>query len=113
VRLPGLDNAVLDAGKVRHYLLAHTHPVGRFKASFFVSLGYSALDWERLAADLLRHAIEYSAVPRETSQYGQKYEVRGTLTGPADKSAVLVTIWIVRCGEDFPRFVTAFPGTGP
>ena len=44
------------------------------------------------------------------SPYGQKYEVHARLTGPAGRSAEMVAVWIVLAGEDFPRFVTAYPG---
>jgi len=36
--LPNADRAVIDPAKIRDYLLAAAHPVGRFKARFFVSL---------------------------------------------------------------------------
>jgi hypothetical protein len=35
--------------------------------------------------------------------------IRDTLTGPAGRSAQVVTVWVVRVGEDFARFVTAYP----
>ena len=44
------------------------------------------------------------------SAFGDKYEVRGTLVGPAGRAATIVTVWIVLAGETAPRFVTAFPG---
>jgi len=110
VKLPGVEHAVVDAAKIRDYLLSDSHPVGRFKAAFFVSLGYSAADWELLAADLRGHARDNDAVASELSEYGQKYEVRGRIEGPVGKVAVLVAVWIVLRSEGFPRFVTAFPG---
>jgi hypothetical protein len=42
--LPNADRAIVDPAKVRDYLLSH--PVGRFKAAFFLSLGYSQDRWE-------------------------------------------------------------------
>lgn len=110
MRLPGLDRAVVSGSKIRDYLLSDSHPVGRFKAAFFAALGYSAGRWEDLAADLQRHALDNQASATEANQYGQKYEVRGTITGPTGRGAILVVVWIVLRGEDFPRFVTAFPG---
>ena len=110
VKLPGVDRAVVNASKIRDYLLSDSHPVGRFKAAFFTSLGYSAAGWEALAADLRRHALDNEASAIEANEYGQKYEVRGMLTGPAGKTAVVVAVWIVLLGQDSPRFVTAFPG---
>lgn len=110
MRLPGVDRAVVEAAKIRDYLLSDSHPVGRFKASFFVALGYSAPAWEGLAADLRRHAMDNEALATEANQYGQKFEVRGSLAGPTGRSAAVVAVWIVLRGEDLPRFVTAFPG---
>jgi hypothetical protein len=35
--LPGSEHAVIDAAKLRDYLLSYEHPVGRFKAAFFAA----------------------------------------------------------------------------
>ncbi len=110
MKLPAVERAVVDAAKIRDYLLSDSHPVGRFKAAFFLALGYSAADWEVLAEDLRSHAAANDAVAGVPSEYGQKYEVRGRIGSPAGKGAILVAVWIVLRGEDFPRFVTAFPG---
>ena len=109
MKLPGVDRAVVNAEKIRDYLLSDAHPIGRFKAVFFAGLGYSLGDWRVLAADLRDHAVGYEASATESNEYGQKYEIQGTMAGPAGK-AVVVAVWIVLHGEDFPRFVTAFPG---
>jgi hypothetical protein len=45
----------------------------------------------------------------ERTQYGQQYAIRATLVGPSGSSADVTSVWIVRTGEDFPRFVTAYP----
>jgi len=110
VNLPAAERAWIEAAKVRDYLLGREHSVGRFKAVFFESLGYSAEEWEALRADLLALAIAGEATLCEQTKYGQKYQVRGTLKGPSGRSASVMTVWIARWGEDVPRFVTAFPG---
>ena len=110
MRLPGADRAVVSADKTREYLLSDAHPVGRFKAAFFGGLCYSAAEWDVLAADLRGHAMENEASATEANEYGQKYEIRAIMAGPSGKTAVVVAVWIVLRGEDFPRFVTAFPG---
>lgn len=110
MKLPGLDRAVVYDAKIRDYLLSDSHPVGRFKAAFFVELGYSTVGWETLAADLRSHALDNEAIAREANEYGQKYEVCGIIKGPAGKTATVVAVWIVLRDEDFPRFVIAFPG---
>jgi hypothetical protein len=55
--------------------------------------------------------VRDEAVATEASRYGQKYAVRGSLEGPTGRTAVVVAVCIVLRGEDFPRFVTAFPGS--
>lgn len=109
MRLPGVHAAHVDPAKVRDYLLSHTHPLGRHKAAFFAEMGYSASDWECLAADLRRHAAEHPAVSVRLSRYGRSFEVRGSMRGPSGSAALVTTVWIVLRGEDHPRFVTAYP----
>jgi len=109
MKLPGGDRAVIEPAKIRDYLLSAAHPVGRFKAAFFASLGYDDEGWDRLRDDLLDVAAGDSAVPGGPSAYGTKYEVRASLTGPNGRSAEIVSVWIVLHAERVPRFVTAFP----
>lgn len=109
-RLPNVDHAIISQSKVCDYLLSRSHPIGRFKAVFFAALGYTVEHWQRLQADLMQLARFGEAVPGRKSPYGQKYEVRGTLTGPFGRRADLVTVWIVLHGEMYPQFVTAYPG---
>ncbi|MEE9162591.1 MAG: hypothetical protein V3U35_06420, partial [Candidatus Neomarinimicrobiota bacterium] len=110
-RLPNPDRAVIDAAKLRDYLLSTAHPVGRFKAHFFASLGYSAENWEQLDTDIRDLIAAAEAHPRVKTEYGQKYEVRGSLTGPGGRRAEIVTVWIILAGEEVPRFVTAYTGS--
>ena len=108
--LPGAEGAVVEPRKLRDYLLSPSHPLGRFKAAFFARLGYTQEAWGVLSADLRRHAESGEASAAQAFRFGQKYEVTGILKGPAGKEAEVVSIWIILAGEDFPRFVTAFPG---
>jgi hypothetical protein len=110
VKLPCAERAVVDAAKVRDYLLSSSHPVGRFKAQFFIGLGYSQERWELLVNVLRRHATDGTSKELDKSAYGRKFAVRGSILGPAGRSAKLVSIWILLPGADTPRFVTAFPG---
>jgi hypothetical protein len=110
VELPARDRAQIEPSKVRDYLLSKAHPVGRFKAAFFEALGYSASDWPRLESDLRQLAMTGDATPGRLTEYGQHYEVRGTLNGPSGRAAQVMTIWIVRSNQETPRSITAFPG---
>ena len=110
MKLPGAQRAVIEAAKIRDYLLSTSHPVGRFKTPFFTSLGYTSTNWQHLEADLRNLAVTGDAQPGQPSPYGQKYEIRGILNGPSGKSPEVVTVWIILSGGDVPQFVTAFPG---
>jgi hypothetical protein len=102
---------IIDPAKLRDYLLDPNHPRGATKARFFQSLGYSRLAWRRLDADLRRaHSSQIVQLERLT-EYGRKFRMVARITGPNGRSAVVVSIWIVRTGESVPRFVTAFPGS--
>jgi hypothetical protein len=107
--LPNPDRALIETAKVRDYLLSEAHPVGRFKAAFFVALGYSTDRWELLRDDLMTLARTGPAAPGKASAFGRMFEVDGILTGPSGRPAFVKTVWIVRANEDAPRFVTAFP----
>lgn len=110
MRLPGAERSVVDPAKVRDYLLSPSHPVGRFKAQFFLGLGYIQEQWAVLATDLERHALDGVAQEGEASPYGRKFEVRGNLVGPSGRGAAVIAIWIILHGTDSPRLITAFPG---
>ena len=110
MKLPGVENAVVDPKKIRDYLLSTSHPLGRFKATFFLALGYTTSNWDLLARDLRTLAEQQEAVPSSENDYGQKYTVQGILKGPSGRTSEVVTVWIVLTGELAPRFVTAFPG---
>jgi hypothetical protein len=78
VRLPNADQVVVADAKVRDYLLSPSHPVGRFKSSFFAALGFTVANWEDLREAFLSLARSAEADPGQISPYGQKYDVRGT-----------------------------------
>lgn len=110
MKLPGAERAIIDPRKLRDYALSRTHPVGRFKAVFFASLGYSLDNWEALEAVLRSAAIEVEAEIGERTSYGRKYRIRSILRGPGGRSAEIVSVWIVLEGEAVPRLVTVMPG---
>ncbi len=108
--IPNRDRAFIAEEKVRDYLLSSVHPIGRHKARFFYRLGYRQECWRELAMDLEQVLLENPVVNRMQTNYGEKYIVEGRLKGPAGESAKVVTAWVIKTGEDFPRLVTAYPG---
>ncbi|MDO8681146.1 MAG: hypothetical protein Q7R30_21730 [Acidobacteriota bacterium] len=110
--LPNADAAVIEPAKLHGYLLSREHPIGRFKARFFTALGFSAAQWDELETAFRLQHLTRDATPAESGPHGQAYEIRAILKGPGGSSAPVVSVWFVRVGEQYPRFVTAYPG-GP
>jgi hypothetical protein len=108
MKLPNPDEAVVEAAKVRDYLLSSEHSVGRFKATVFMAAGYRRDDWDLLRHDLLATA-QLDARALESTPYGQKYAVAAILQGPAGRPLTVQVIWFVSAGETFARFITAYP----
>jgi hypothetical protein len=109
LKLPNHENAYIDIRKLTQYALDPTREEGGGKARVFeTALGILQED-----ADYLREAI-YNAVQitdaRKTqlTPYGQKFEVQFEMTGLNGNMATIITAWIVRNDEDFPRLVTTY-----
>jgi hypothetical protein len=108
VVLPNSSKAVIAPEKLRDYLLSPTHPIGRYKALFFRTLGYDETSWQELESQL-RSLLARPAEPLESTEYGTKYAIIAPLTGRNGRMAEIVTVWIILAGEETPRFVTAYP----
>ena len=110
--LTNIDRAVIEAEKIRDYLLQAEHEQNGGKARFFEALGFSRNNWEQLAAAFRQQHLPLDATEstesRPADAFGVSYQIVGPITGPR-RSGNILSAWIVRFGEDFPRFVTARP----
>jgi hypothetical protein len=108
--VPILDRstAIIPAEKLRDYLLSSAHPIGRYKAVLFQSLGDEQTHWELLES-ALRDSLSADAQEQEVTEYDCKYVIHARLTGPNGKSANFTAVWIIIAGETAARFVTAYP----
>jgi hypothetical protein len=109
VRLPNADQAIIERVKLEGYLLAEAHPVGRFKARCFASLGFTAHTWRDLEAALRSQHLSEPATPGPVEVFGQSFTIRAILKGPGGE-ALVTSVRFVRTGEAVARFVTAYPG---
>jgi hypothetical protein len=107
-KLPNPQNVVVEIRKLRDYCLSPSHPRGRHKARVFASaLGLTADDAEELREALLSAARSGEATPAEEDEYGKRYVLdfeMSTETG----TATVRSGWIVRSGEEFPRFTSCW-----
>ena len=108
VKLPNGDRADLGT-KLSDYVLNPEHRHGRHKARVFVSsLGITRQN-QQLLADALRKAATDSTdvISIGDQGFGEIFEIRFPLATDRGQATVL-SAWIIRRGEDFPRLVTCF-----
>jgi hypothetical protein len=108
VKLPNGDRA--DVGqKLEDYVLNTLHREGRNKARVFES----ALGINLTNRDILREAILQAASTSDEAEsrgdngHGMVYTLRFPLQ-TTKGAATVMTAWIVRRGEDFPRLTTCY-----
>ena len=108
--LPNALQAEIPVEKIRDYLLSNSHPTGKFKATFFRSLGFTLENHAELTREFRRLVNSADANLADSNDYGQKYVVRGMIRGPNGKEAEIESVWIVLNSTSHPRFITAYPG---
>jgi hypothetical protein len=113
VTMPNADAAIVEAVKVRDYLLAMRHDAGRGKARFFLAAGFTVEHWQALAAALRQHAVQGCLAGEDNTPYGRKYVIEGALRCPDGKTRRIRSVWFISLGQSKPRLVTAYPIRGP
>lgn len=99
---------MVDLEKLTDYLLNPDHPRGKHKARVLeATCGITAAHADLLQRELIEAARRGEAMLTRTDTYGSGFVVEWSVGGPTG-TAVLVTAWIVRAGENFPRFVSAY-----
>ena len=91
------------------YRLSKSHLIGRWKASFFLSIGFSEAKPDELKDALMNVARTGEVKSAITTGFGVKYVVEGVISGPSGRRAAIRTVWIAETGEDRPRLITAYP----
>jgi hypothetical protein len=112
MRLPNHEAATVSEEKIIGYLLSATHRDGRHKAAFFLRFGFTAGNWQTLAASLLKHAAEHEVSKAESTPFGTRYVVEGTIETPLGRTPRIRSVWFLESDQDAPRFVTAYPLEG-
>ena len=106
--LPNGARAVVDIEKLRDYCLNPFHVKGKHKARVFkAALGMTAGDAERLREILLGVARTHEARRVGPSDYGDRFVIEFQMPGARGQVTILSS-WIVRSGEDFPRLTSCY-----
>jgi hypothetical protein len=107
-RLPYSERAILDIRKIEDYCLNPGHPRGRHKARLFRELlGATRSDGPWLRNVLLKAAQSGEAIELAADAFGSRWRIDVPVSRHG-KNVVVRTVWIVRIGEDAPRFVTCW-----
>jgi hypothetical protein len=107
-RLPNSERAILDIRKIEDYCLNPEHPRGRHKARRFRELlGVTRSDASWLRDTLLAAAREREAIELATDAYGSRWRVDMPVARHG-RTVVVRTAWIIRTGQDAPRFLTCW-----
>jgi len=109
MKLPNYDKAYISERKLLDYLLSETHPIGKSKAKFLRSIGFSESNLDALERGLFSIAQSKEVIELVKTPYGTKYVIDGEVQTPKGTAVKLRTIWVIEVGEDIPHFVTAYP----
>jgi lysophospholipid acyltransferase (LPLAT)-like uncharacterized protein len=109
MKLPNAENAIIPSDKLTDYLLSQSHLIGRWKARFFLSIGFRETKVDELKDALINVAKNGEVKATITTEFGVKYVVGGVILGPGGRRAAIRTVWVVETGQDRPRLVTAYP----
>lgn len=108
MKLPNAERAFVDVRKLRDYCLDASHPRGQHKARLFKS----ALGWTREQAEQVRHRLLEAVLQEDVGflgadDYGQRYALDFPVQGLGGMVTVR-SLWMIRLGEDFPRFISCY-----
>ena len=93
--------------KLTRYLLVRQARAD--KSQFLAQAGYRLENAGQLLADLRRQILPLDAEPVEKNQFGDFFEIRGTLTGPNGVVLRVRTIWLLDRLSGGAKFVTLLP----
>ena len=106
-------NAVIEPSKFINYSMDPMNPgnQGKWKAFQMIGFDVSNINSRRKSAkniiDQIRDNLStVPAKPGKLSRYGQRFEVRISITGPNGRDGTLLTIWQIDRDKENPRLIT-------
>ena len=100
-------NAHIDPRKLTEYLLRRR--LVDDKSAFVALAGYTVDNADQLLIDIREQILPLEAEFIEQTEYGPKYRIRSTLTGPNGRAIDVVTIWMTEDATNQTKFVTLVP----
>lgn len=106
-RLPHARKALIDAAKIRDYLLDPYHGDGGPKAAAFFRYGFERKDWQVLARALIEHVAENLAYFSKVEDGQEVWVVEGALRTPSGAWPLVRSVWAIKDGG-LPRLLSAY-----
>lgn len=108
IPLPNHTNAVVTIEKLTDYCMNELHPSGKDKAVVFKSaLGIGKEDAHLLRDAILSGLSSNECKPSTVDEFGARFSVRMKVR-IFDREAEIVTAWIIRFEEGFPRLTSCY-----
>ena len=105
MKLPA--NTIIAPRKASEYLLQKR--TDDDKSGFLALAGYTSNHADKLLRDIREQLLPLDAEFHEDTEYGPKYLIRGTLTGPSGRGLRVLTIWMKEDATGQTKFVTLLP----
>jgi len=104
MKLPA--DTIIARAKLTEYLLRPRDD--HDKAGFLALAGYTADKADRLEADLRSQLLLLDAASAGQTIYGEKFIVRGGLTGPNGRTLKVLSVWMFEKATGFTKFITLY-----
>ena len=105
--LPNADKAIIPIEKFTNYALDVAKEPDKATA-FRLALGYTHENADMLIQNIQVNLCRFPAIRNGHNGHGWLYECIMSLVGVNGRSAKVLTAWIVRDNEDFPRLTSVY-----
>lgn len=109
MKMPNNEQSFIADNKIENYLLSDTHVDGKHKAAFFKRFGFNSTEPDTFKESLFDHAVTREVVNTIQDTHGTKYVLECELKTPDERKLYIVSVWIIKEGENSPALVTAYP----
>ena len=101
------SDSTIARSKVTHYLLIWQ--ARGDKSRFLALAGYDVFRPDQLIHDIRVQVLPCAAVPLESTEHGQYYEISCPLTGPNGRTLDIRAIWMTEHLSGQTKFITLIP----
>ncbi len=109
MQLPNYEKAVINPQKFTDYILSNSHPIGKYKAAYFKSIGFIKENYHLLINEISKLIKENNIDSKTENEFGKKYVISGIISAPNKKKLKVTTVWFIENNNSIPYFVTVYP----